>query len=1292
MFRGTQIQINATLSPSNPSYTYNWQNLNTGQLLQSELDSFLIITVYQTVLIEVTVYNGIVLETRNTIQITVINSPNPGTDGDLLLCNQTGVIDLFTILQGNPDSGGIWSPTLASGNGNFTVGIDPPGEYTYILNSNDPYPNAESKITVRECNSEDYDNDGVLNLFDLDDDNDGVLDVDENLSCASGSLTELNPLVDIDFGRGGSTTDSNVKGHTYTSTWPNDGFYNVASSKFMAYSTSFIPWFIITDANPNQHVDGSGDVNGRYLAINVADNFYGQVLYEVKDIPVEIGTEYNFGIDLVGLCNRGCGDIPIIQLEIIDQSLPSGSSPIFSTSSSAIGLQNNDIWNRLSININAPSSTYLSLRITNYQTQGGDGNDLGIDNIRFTPLGCDFDLDGIPNYLDLDSDNDGIYDIIEAGNPAVIDTNFDGIADGPVDANGVPISANGGTNAINTDVSTFPNYLDIDSDNDAIQDNIEGQGTFSYLAPSGIDLDKNGVDDIYDMANYPITPEDTDGDGIPDYLDLNSDNDCLDDTIEAYDFNQDGIIDIFPSGFDSDIDGLDNNFDNVLLTSSNSVTNPSNGNEMPTSLPNNHTPGNDVDFREEFVELFESFNLCSGSTTINLFDSLVITAYSGGTWTGPSILTGGELGTFDSAVNTSGVYTYTLPQIGTCPERKGEINVILGVNPDTGINNTVTLCDTDNAINLFDSLGGSPNIGGVWSPALASGSGILDPSVDPSGTYTYSITIPSCASSSSSNIRVIINEAPDAGNDSNLEICESGFPIDLYTLLEGTPDVGGIWSPTLNSGTGLFDPALDSGGNYTYTVSGTTPCTDDTSQVNVVIYDSLTVSQPQDLRVCDSGNDDVEVFNLEEQSSIISNNTGYIVTYHSTQNDADSGINPLVSPYTNTDNPQTIYTRVTDQNNCYFTNINFDLIIDGVIANDYNYTLCDDNMEFDGDTSNDSTVFNLNSSNTFILGSQDPSNHIITHHLTQQDANNNVNHMSSPYENTSNSQTIYARVTDNTTLCFETSEVTLQVNPMPILDLPDLYTICIDESGTLISPPPIIDTELTTTQYIFQWFLNGVLLSDEINASIIASQIGVYNVIVTNSNTGCSTLANDPNTFTEVVQRGISTLNVEQTSHTFIEDNTILATAFNENSNTLFEFSIDGRNWVNNIPNNNTYIFYDVEAGEHEIFAREINTNSCGDISATIFVIDYMKFFTPNGDGYHDKWNILGIENIPDAKILIFNRFGKLLKQLSPTNNGWNGIYNGKVLTSNDYWFTLDYRDPNTGQEKQFKSHFTLKN
>jgi gliding motility-associated-like protein len=84
--------------------------------------------------------------------------------------------------------------------------------------------------------------------------------------------------------------------------------------------------------------------------------------------------------------------------------------------------------------------------------------------------------------------------------------------------------------------------------------------------------------------------------------------------------------------------------------------------------------------------------------------------------------------------------------------------------------------------------------------------------------------------------------------------------------------------------------------------------------------------------------------------------------------------------------------------------------------------------------------------------------------------------------------------------------------------------------------------------------------------------------------------------------------------------------------------------------------------------------------------IGFPKFFTPNGDGFNDTWQVQ-VNGQPQVikDIFIFNRYGKLLKKLNSTYTGWDGTYNGKTLPSNDYWFSVSLEDG-----RVFKGHFSL--
>ena len=118
-------------------------------------------------------------------------------------------------------------------------------------------------------------------------------------------------------------------------------------------------------------------------------------------------------------------------------------------------------------------------------------------------------------------------------------------------------------------------------------------------------------------------------------------------------------------------------------------------------------------------------------------------------------------------------------------------------------------------------------------------------------------------------------------------------------------------------------------------------------------------------------------------------------------------------------------------------------------------------------------------------------------------------------------------------------------------------------------------------------------------------------------------------------------------------------------------------------------IFQNVSSGFHTV--QVTDANGCSDTieKKDILIADYPKFFTPNGDDYNDTWNIKGLSGLPNAKIYIFDRYGKLIKQISSTGQGWDGTYNSQQLPSDDYWFVVEFEFNNT--MKLFKSHFTLK-
>jgi|GEM_PF-3316640 len=179
----------------------------------------------------------------------------------------------------------------------------------------------------------------------------------------------------------------------------------------------------------------------------------------------------------------------------------------------------------------------------------------------------DCDCDGIPDLADIDSDGDGLTDLFEAGGidsdadgvvDNLTDSNFNGIPDAvdPLLGNALPLN--------NSDSDSMRDFEDYDSDNDGVFDIIEAQDLAAFIYPLGIDSDSDGLDDAFDQDTGGISimlPVDTDLDTIFDFIDTDSDNDGVPDLVEANDYNFDGNPDVSLTGNDVDMDGVDDGLD-----------------------------------------------------------------------------------------------------------------------------------------------------------------------------------------------------------------------------------------------------------------------------------------------------------------------------------------------------------------------------------------------------------------------------------------------------------------------------------------------------------------------------------------------------------------------------------------------------------------------------------------------------------------------------------------------------------------------------------------------------------
>lgn len=252
------------------------------------------------------------------------------------------------------------------------------------------------------------------------------------------------------------------------------------------------------------------------------------------------------------------------------------------------------------------------------------------------------------------------------------------------------------------------------------------------------------------------------------------------------------------------------------------------------------------------------------------------------------------------------------------------------------------------------------------------------------------------------------------------------------------------------------------------------------------------------------------------------------------------------------------------------------------------------------------------------------------------------------------SKTIYARVTNSQiSECFNITSFNVNVNPYPeITGIADVYSLCNGESATIT---------ITGNYDSYQWSDGST------GTTFVVSQAGNYYVTVTKSS--CSTT------------KAFSV--VESEKATILD---LIVTDFTLHQNTIevivqgigdYEYSVNGINYQN------SNVFTDLDSGFYTIYVRD--KNGCGIVTQSKHILSYPPFFTPNGDGINDYWQIKHGSTEPDMLIHIFDRYGKLISSFRGKDIGWNGTLNGKDIPATDYWFYIKRQNG-----KEHRGHFSL--
>ena len=396
-------------------------------------------------------------------------------------------------------------------------------------------------------------------------------------------------------------------------------------------------------------------------------------------------------------------------------------------------------------------------------------------------------------------------------------------------------------------------------------------------------------------------------------------------------------------------------------------------------------------------------------------------------------------------------------------------------------------------------------------------------------------------------------------------------------------------------------------------------------------------------------------FDLKEINDQLINDASNIeISYYKSQADAIKGDNPINTDYTYKTSADILYVRMEDNTTRCFAIHNLKLNINPLpIAHalpDLDH--CDD--DFDG-----LYIFNLSQQTAKVLNGQDATKFSVSYHENSDDVHTGENALRSLYAAT-DMQTIYVRISNNATSCYNSTRFKTYVHRRPVLNIPD-QVICVIDGSIVVSA----NTFNINDTYI--WSTNATTPEIEIDMA----ELGTYWVQVTTI-FGCETTQSF-----DVMASESATINFTEQID-FSDPNNITVT-ISGIGNYLYVLN-DNKPQESNI-------FEHVPIGPNLITI--IDLNGCAEVTKAIIILDTPKFMTPNDDGYFDTWHITGVETLPGTVIYIYDRYGKQLAYLTATSNGWDGNYNGQKMPSSDYWFVADVKKD--GVSFQLKGHFALK-
>lgn len=861
---------------------------------------------------------------------------------------------------------------------------------------------------------------------------------------------------------------------------------------------------------------------------------------------------------------------------------------------------------------------------------------VGLDYII---TGNDSDLLNSTAEYVVNSETNKTITVLNPNNQLLIDTNYDGYYESGV-----------------TEFSSFEIRFRL---NGAVP-LAAGTGTFKFLTYQSkmISFKHQNLSDTAinktSLKFYLVcVPKDSDNDGIPDQLDLDSDNDGIPDAIEGQGVNLKTL-----SNTDANHDGVDDVFGNGLT---------------PSDFDNDTIPDY-LDLDSDNDGIYDLIESGSNAADVNR----------------DGIIDGNNFGS-NGLANT----------VETTAE-SGKLNYSIADTDSDGIYNFVEL-DSDNdlcsdVIEAGFNDSNNDRFLGTVSPPTVNKKGIVTSAIGyTTPNLNYTIAAP-----------IVIDKQPE--NKSVCELQNAVFTVTAALVSDYQ------WQVSTNNGaawTDLVDNTVYSGVNtLSLTVSGVLKSMDNymyrvflnrtgnscglySGAATLTILALPTVKSPVTLVQCDDDTDGISMFNLTQKNNDISANSALEkFSYYTTFTAAESKDNAslIANPYAYRASDKTIYVRIENTNGC-FTISQLNLLVSvtkmpaAFKVADYN--LCDDFVDGISTSTDGISGFNFSNVTQQIKNTLPASgaNYTINYYkneadfLAETDALGNSLAITniSDYRNTGypNSQKIWARIENSLSNdCFGFVNFNLIVNPFPGIDLNtdglEDEIVCVNLPEFMVKLEAGINDDTPISNYIYKWYLNGNIIPGATTYSIEVNKEGTYSVEVKNAS-NCSR--------TRIIK--VAPSDMAEIKNIEIRD-------LSTNNSVKIDVTGPG-NYVYSIKDSNgpyqdSGLFENVTAGFHTVYIKDLN--GCGIAEKAIAVLGAPKFFTPNGDGYNDTWNVQGVsqEFYSKSIIYIFDRYGKLLGQISPSGSGWDGTFQGSPLPSDDYWYTAKFED---GREA--KGHFSLK-